>query len=121
MNMRTLLASLIALPMLVACTVGPDRRVVLNTLVGQPETEAIRQLGVPDRSFDSGGRRFLAFVDRRVESFGGVGFVGRYGTRYGGFTGIDAGPNIYERVCETTLEVVDGRVATYALRGNACF
>lgn len=119
--MRALLAILIAVPMLAACTLGPDRRAVLNALVGQPETEAIRQLGVPDRSFESGGHRFLAFVDRSFESFGGAGFGGGYGPRYGAFTGIDAFPGVYERMCETTLEVTDGRVTTYSLRGNACF
>lgn len=119
--MRALHATLLILPILAACTLAPDRRVVLNALMGQPETEAIRQLGVPDRSFESGGRRFLAFVDRSAESFGGGGFVGGYASRYGGFTGIDAGPSVYERVCETTLEVAQGLVAAYSLRGNACY
>lgn len=121
--MRAALAGLILLPLLAGCISDPDRRIVLNSLIGKSEIDAIRVLGVPDRSFESNGRRFLAFVDRRSEAYGGgVGIFGTYGYAYGGpgVLAYDPGPPVYQRLCETTIEIAEGRVASYALRGNAC-
>ncbi len=104
-----------------SCTAGPDRRVVLASLVGQPETEVVRQLGVPNRSYETGGRKFIAYDERRTDLIppspfiGGFGYFG-YG--YGTFGGFPA--QLIERGCETTFEVSSGRVVSWALRGNAC-
>ncbi len=104
-----------------ACASGPDRRQVLASLVGQPETEVVRQLGVPNRSYETGGRKFIAYNERRTDLipagpfFGGFGGFG-YG--YGGFGGFP--PQLIERGCETTFEVSGGRVVSWALQGNAC-
>lgn len=101
-----------------ACATGPDRRVLLGALVGQPEAEVVRQFGVPDRSYETGGRKFIAYDERRTDVIpaspflGGFGYFG-YG--YGGFP-----PQLVERGCETTLEVAGGRVVSWSLRGNAC-
>lgn len=121
--MRAVLAGMILLPLLSACVSTPDRRIELDALVGRSEANAVRVLGVPDRSFEAGGRRFLAFVDRRSEAYGGgVGIFGTYGYSYGGpgVLAYDPGPAIYQRLCETTLEIAEGSVASYTLRGNAC-
>lgn len=121
--MRAALAGLILLPLLSACVSGPDRRIELDGLIGKPEADAVRMLGVPDRTFDTNGHRFLAFVDRRSEAYGGgVGIFGTYGYSYGGpgVLAYDPGPAVYQRLCETTLEIADGRVSSYSLRGNAC-
>ncbi len=104
-----------------ACTTGPDRRVVLATLVGQPEADVVRVFGVPSRTFETGGRRFLAYDERRTDVIPGgpfIGGFGYFGYGYGGFGGLPA--QVIERGCETTVEVVGGRVASWALRGNAC-
>jgi hypothetical protein len=121
--MRAALAGLVLLPLLTGCISEPDRRAVLNSLLGKSETDAVRVLGVPDRSFESGGRRFLAFVDRRSEAYGGgVGIFGTYGYAYGGpgVLAYDPGPAVFQRLCEMTIEIAEGRVASYSLRGNAC-
>ena len=121
--MRAVLAGLILLPLLSGCVSAPDRRIALDGLVGRSEADAVRVLGVPDRSFEAGGRRFLAFVDRRSEAYGGgVGIFGTYGYSYGGpgVLAYDPGPAVFQRLCETTLEIAGGLVASYTLRGNAC-
>lgn len=110
-----------AVLLLAACSVGPSRRDYLNTLVGQPEAEAIRQLGVPSRAYESGGHKYLAFLDQRRDYIPGSPFFfggGFYGPGYG-FGGVFP-PEVIDRVCETTLDVVGGRVAGWTLRGNAC-
>lgn len=113
-------AILLAL-LLGACTPGLDRRAYLNTLIGQTETEAVHQLGVPTRSFESGGHRFLAFLEEREDYLAGGPFffgAGIYGPRYG--YGAIFPTQVRDRSCETTLDVVSGRVVTWSLRGNAC-
>lgn len=110
--------------LLAACAPGIDRRAYLNTLVGQPEIDAVRQLGVPGRTYDTNGHRFLAYIDQRTTYVAGGPFLfgGYYGGPFGrpGF-GYAAFPQeSVVRACETTLEIVDGRVANWSLRGNGC-
>ena len=106
-----------------ACSTGVDRRAYLNTLVGAPEAEVVRQLGVPSRSFSSGGHTYLAYTEARDTYYGGGPFL--FGGFGGGYYGPGFGytafaPTVVQRVCETTFDVVDGRVVTWSLRGNAC-
>ena len=94
---------------------------VLASLVGQPETEVVRQLGVPTRSYETGGRKFIAYDERRTELIPQAPFIGGFGYfgyGYGGFGGLPA--QLIERGCETTLEVAGGRVVSWTLRGSAC-
>ena len=130
--MRRVFALLFPLA-LAACAVnnGEERRAYLTSLVGAPETELVRQLGVPTRSYETTGRKFVAYDERRVDVvpagpfFGGFGYGHGYGG-YGGFGGFGSGfgyafpPQVVERGCETTFEIDGGRVQSWALRGNAC-
>ena len=131
--MRT--TALIPLLLLAACATGPDRTMVLNSLVGQSETEAVRTLGVPSRSYETAGRKFLAYREERAQILdGGGGFFGGgfygggfgYGTGFGSAFGPSFGygaafpAEVIPRVCETTLEVAGGRVTGWSLRGNSC-
>ena len=124
--MRT--AALAVALLTAACAQGMDRRAYLNTLIGTPEAEAVRQLGVPSRTYETGGHKFLAYTEQRADYIGspimfGAGFgAGFYGPRFGyaGFGPTVFGPTVIERVCETTLDITEGRVATWQLRGNAC-
>ena len=117
--MRWMLA--LAVMSLAACAPGFDRRAYLATLVGQPETELVRQLGVPSRTYDAGGRRFIAYSERRADIYGGGPFFGGFGYFGAGYGLYGAFPaQVIERGCETTFEVGDGRVLSWALRGNAC-
>ena len=103
-----------------ACGTGPDRRVVLSALVGQPETEVVRQLGVPSRSYETGGRKFIAYDERRTDLIPAAPFIGGFGYLGYGYGGFAFPPQVIDRGCETTLEVAGGRVVSWSLRGNAC-
>lgn len=116
---------------LAACSInnGAERRAYLTSLVGAPETELVRELGVPTRSYETAGRKFVAYDERRVDVVQGgpfLGGFGGFGYGYGysgfgpGFGGYAFPPQVVERGCETTFEIGDGRVQSWALRGNAC-
>ena len=114
------------LPLLLAaalagCAPAFNRPAFLATLVGQPETELVRRLGVPSRTYETDGRKFLAYSERRSEVIGGGPFFGGFGY-FGSGLGYGAAfpPEIIERICETTFEVGNGRVLAWSLRGNAC-
>ncbi len=115
--MRNTLPILCAV-LLAACTPAIDRPAFLATFVGQPDTEVVRRLGVPSRTYEANGHQFLAYAEHRTEVLSaGVGFGGF------GFFGPSFGfspSEVIDRGCETTFEVVNGRVATWSLRGNAC-
>ncbi len=120
--MRTaLLATVLVLG---ACSTAADRAAFLNTLVGQSQTELVRRMGVPSRSFTADGRTFLAYDEERSSTVytGGPFFVGGFGGFRGGGFGYSAGfpTEIVPRSCETTFEIVNDHVVTWALRGNAC-
>ncbi len=109
--------------LLTACVdTGAQRRAYLTSLIGQPETTVIQQLGVPSRSFEAGGHRYLAYDERRVDVipppplFGG----GFYGAGFGYGYGYGFAPEIVERGCETTFDIVAGRVQTWTLHGSLC-
>ncbi|MGI4793879.1 MAG: hypothetical protein ACRYG8_07320 [Janthinobacterium lividum] len=104
---------------LAGCETGPSRQQVLAAMVGRPESDAIRAFGAPQRMIEANGHRFIAYEDT------GVGYVptapfGPFGFGYG--YGYGFGPAAFPivRSCETTLEIVGGRVVSWTLRGNAC-
>lgn len=115
--------AVIGVAILAGCAApGPsERELALSGLVGQPESAAVALLGVPDRTFETAGRRYLAFSERRLAAYPGFVPFGGYYRRYQGFYAARfSEPAFVERGCETTLEIVEGKVASYALRGNAC-
>ena len=118
------LAVLSCVLLLGACTAGVDRAAYLNGLVGQPQTEIVRQLGVPTRTFTAGNHTFLAYEQQKSSTIygGGPFFAGGFGSTYGGgFGAFSSFPaEVVPRSCETTFEIVDDRVLTWAVRGNAC-
>ena len=105
---------------LTACTDHQDRERSLTALVGQPEAELVRQMGVPNRSYETAGRKFVAYTQRQTVYFGASPFFG-YGYGYfgpGAYTGFPA--EVVERRCETTFEIGTGRVLSWTDRGNSC-
>lgn len=96
------------------------RQASLNLLVGHPEQELVGQLGVPTRTYETGGLKYLAYDESRVDIVPslppyGPGPWWYYGGYGGGFP-----PQVVNLVCETTFAVADGVVKSYTLRGNAC-
>ncbi len=121
-GMRRLGSVTLCCAALAACALGPSRRQVLSQYVGASETALVQALGVPTRTYETGGIKFLAYEDRSVDvvpqpapyPFGPYGGLG-YGYGYGAFP-----PAALERTCDTTFQIVAGVVRSFTLRGNAC-
>lgn len=118
-------AVLLALLLLGACANQElaKRRAFLTSMVGQSEIDLVRQMGVPTRSFDLNGERFLAYDDRRLDYVPGF-YTGPpwWGPGWGGW-GWGWGwapPMVIARGCEATFEIRAGKVASYSLRGPEC-
>ena len=113
---RLLIAALAALALTACATrAGFDAR--QSTLIGRSEADLVATLGVPVRTYEAEGRRFLQYEERRLVTYpGSPGFYGRYG-RYlgGGFA-----PSVESRSCDVTFEVRAGRVIGFNARGNDC-
>ncbi|MGC1408616.1 MAG: hypothetical protein WA864_06705 [Acetobacteraceae bacterium] len=93
------------------------RQAYLSRFVGQPEDMLVQQMGVPARTYETTGVKYLAYNERQVDivpAFPSYGpfFTGWYG---GGFP-----PQVIDLQCETTFEVSAGTVRSFTLRGNAC-
>ena len=126
--MRKTVPFLLGMLLLAGCgDGGAARRAYLDSLVGRPEQEVVRQRGVPSRTYETGGQKFLAYDDRRLDivpdpffvgGFGGYGRLG--GPFFGYYGGYGYPPLVVERGCETTFEVSGGRVQSWSLRGNSC-
>jgi hypothetical protein len=92
------------------------RRQYMQQFVGRPESELILALGVPSRAYETGGVKFLAFNENRVEVLPGMA---PYGPPWWGW-GPGYSPQVVTLSCETTVAVRDGIVLSFVLRGNAC-
>lgn len=107
--------------LLSACAQGPSRAAYLNGLIGLSEADVVRQMGVPSRTFDTEGHKFLAYVEQRQDYVGGGPFFYGGGFFGGGFGyGATFPAQVIDRVCETTVDFVGGRMRGWSLRGNAC-
>lgn len=110
--------AILCVGLLAACAPAFDRPAFLATLVGQPDAEVVRRLGVPSRTFETNGHQFLAYAEHRFEVLSagfGIGGFGYFGPSFG-----YSPSEVIDRGCETTFEVANGRVVTWSLRGNAC-
>ncbi len=105
---------------------NPQHVQALNALVGKSETDLIRSNGVPNRTYEAGGHKFLAYSRNRIDTLPGSPGFGPWGYGYGwggyGWGGWGGGfpPEVVQRDCETTFELDGGVVKTWSLRGNAC-
>jgi len=96
-----------------------QRQAYLNQFVGQPESAVVQQMGVPTRSFETGGVTYLAYTESRVDVIPGLPAYG-WGAPYWGWYGGGIPPQVVTLTCETTFAVSNGAVQSYTLRGNAC-
>jgi hypothetical protein len=102
---------------LAACTNGlAQKQAELAKWVGKPETDLVGLMGVPTRTYETGGMKFLTYDDRQAEIIPGPPYYGPTPFWYGG-----AFPSsVVTRECDTTFTVTDGIVRAFSLRGNAC-
>ncbi|MFT8243747.1 hypothetical protein [Roseomonas sp. BN140053] len=125
--------ALLALPLLAAACAAPgptlDQR--LATFVGRPEAELVAELGVPVRTYETGGRKFLEFQNQRTVAVAGDPLIGGfYGTGFygGGFYGPRGiglgygsfGTSYVAVGCNVTFALRDARVESFTFRGQGC-
>jgi hypothetical protein len=111
--------ALMLLPLLAACAVGPTLSQRLATFIGRGEGDLVAELGVPVRSYETEGRRFLQFERERTVAVSQPDpffYPGPY--RYRPWI---APPQAYAQVrCEITFALRDRRVESFTLNGQAC-
>ncbi|MFC3123634.1 hypothetical protein ACFOD4_01060 [Pseudoroseomonas globiformis] len=109
---------ILAIPLLLgACATGPTLDQQLSTFVGQSEGDVVTRLGVPVRTYETEGRRFLQFEQYRTVIVPGDpwGYGGGYYRRPW------ISPSTYATVrCDLTFTLRGGRVESYAARGDGC-
>ena len=109
--MRILIPVVLATLILGGCATGPSRAEALASLVGRPESDALRSLGAPNHVIEANGHRFLAYEDTGVSYAAGAPFG------FGYYAPISV-PIV--RSCITTLEITAGHVSSWTVRGDAC-
>lgn len=116
--MRRLILSLALPATLAACAApGPTLEQRLATFINRSEGELVAQLGVPVRTYQTEGRRFLEFEHRQtVVVPGDPWFYGPYGYRRSW-----AAPSAYAVVqCNMTFAIRNDRVESFTARGEGC-
>ena len=113
---------LILLPLLLAaCAQGPTLTERLNPLIGQSEGDLVAALGVPVRTYDVEGRRFLQFEQRRTVQMPSDPFLfSPVGRRWGPAWGPAWGPSFAVIGCDLTFALREGRVESFTFRGQGC-
>ena len=93
------------------------RQEELTRWVGRPEAELVQAMGAPNRSYETGGMKFLTYEERRVEIVPGSPYYAGPGAFWygGGFP-----PTAVNLACDTTFSIGGGVVRAFSLRGNAC-
>ncbi len=99
------------------CAIGPTLEQRLLPFVGRSEGELVAALGVPERTYEVEGRKFLTFEDKRSYIVAVDPFVYRGYCRFGPYF---APPGYIVRTCETTFAVRGGRVESFTYRGDGC-
>lgn len=129
--------AVLGLTLLVACASGGpaefDRG--MSIYVGQPEVRLIEGLGVPQRVYETEGRRFLEYdlggapvpvssgfsFGLGAGSFGGGPYRHDGGVGTGIGIGIPLGGSSYEAApCVVTFEVRDARIFDFRHQGGSC-
>jgi hypothetical protein len=111
---------LLLLPLVLgACAVGPTLSQRLAAYVGRSEGELVANLGVPVRSYETEGRRFLQFERRSTvavsqpDPFFYAGGPWRYRPWMNA-------PAYAEVQCDITFSLRDQRVESFTLNGQGC-
>jgi hypothetical protein len=109
---------LLLLLLLAGCATGPSLETRLAATIGQSELQVVETLGVPNRTYDTGGFRFLQYEERRQVLHQLDPYWGR---PYGRFAPYSlGGPVLLTRSCDITLTLREGRVQSFTTRGDDC-
>lgn len=117
------LAPLLMSTLLAACATTERYERSLNALVGLREAELVQQLGRPNRTYESGGFRYLVYTTSDTATVAGManGYqttgVGVHERR----VSVGGSPDLaIEAACTTTFELDQGKVVAWAHKGNYC-
>ncbi|PHK93351.1 hypothetical protein CR162_19000 [Pseudoroseomonas rhizosphaerae] len=116
--MRRILPALLLPALLAGCAApGPTLEQRLSTFINRSEAELVARLGVPVRTYETGGRRFLQFEERQTVLVPGDPWgYGYYGYRRPWHT-----PSSYAVVqCDMTFAIRNDRVESFTARGQGC-
>ncbi|MBE9603777.1 hypothetical protein IAI18_02805 [Acetobacteraceae bacterium H6797] len=111
-------AAIFTLGALAACTPAPTLDERLGYLVGRTEGMLVTDMGVPSRTYETEGKRFLQYDQERniPTSAPSPWVMTPWGLRpaYGG--------GVYYRPaqCSITFTLVEGRVQAFSYRGDGC-
>jgi hypothetical protein len=91
--------------------------------VGQSEAAIIGRFGVPDKTYEAGGTKYLAFTRSQTSYSPGVApsyqsnVIGNtvYTTSVGGMA-----PSVYTANCTLNFQITKGVVSGYSFNGNGC-
>lgn len=115
---RTLIVALLA-----GCATVAQYDANMQTWLGKPEADLIRQWGAPDAAYETAGAKFLtynkvqhSFSPGTPPSYQTSVIFGRVVTTPVG--GSPASASTSE--CKTTFEISAGVIAGYKFAGNAC-
>jgi len=107
--------------LLAGCATGPTLAERLQGFVGQSELQLVTALGVPNRTYDVEGRRFLQYEQRRVIYYQDPGFYRPYGGPWSQRWGWWPPPAIPATIqCDITFDLQDSRVRGFSFRGEGC-
>jgi hypothetical protein len=109
---------LLPLLLLAGCATGPSLETRLAATIGQSELQVVETFGVPNRTYDTGGLRFLQYEERRQV----LHQLNPYwGYPYGRFAPYSlGGPVLLTRSCDITFTLKDSRVQSFTTRGDDC-
>ncbi|MCO6420010.1 hypothetical protein JYK14_28205 [Siccirubricoccus sp. KC 17139] len=109
------------LPLLAACAQEPPLEARLAPLVGQSEAVLIASQGVPTRSYEAEGRKYLQYEWRRTQLWPSDPYP-YWGRPYGRFGPLlpPPGPMLVTRGCDVIFTVKDGKVESFGVRGDDC-
>lgn len=105
------------------CATTKGYEQIVNSWVGKSEAQLVRVWGVPAQVFNSGGRRYFVYNSSHNVYLPGTSSTYRttfYGdtartTSYGG-----SAPQTLNYQCETTFELMNGKVVFWRYKGNNC-
>lgn len=114
MTLRRNALPLLACLVLAACEdPRAARMLAMNQFVGYSEQILIEHLGIPTRTYETDGVKYLAYDERRTDIIPPPPIFNPWFA--------PAMPaQVIERWCETTFQVSGGLVRSFTLRGNSC-
>jgi hypothetical protein len=122
LRMQPLARAALLLPLIAAaCAQGPTMEQRLSTFVNRSEGELVAELGVPVRTYDVEGRRFLQYEQRRTIAYSEPGYYRPWFGPWGPQMGYWPAPTSYAVVgCDITFALRNGRVESFTYRGQGC-